>query len=727
MNKRKRYKLVYDEDCQDCVINLANNLKNDIYKINSSKKKNFIDIKEISTIDDYSSLNIKKLYILLSSPLIQYEYNILLNRIFNKNIHFQEILLMTNNDIYISIKRINDEIKTFFKNFGSNYELDYDYEIDNRIIPDIANYLIKKKKSYIDIDQENIKDFNNIIHMTDMLLRDLDSKYIGRDKICQDKIYDLFNLNNTNQNEDVISYIHDNIDKYIDDNIEYYCNKYGIDKIYYYKHISINYGLRNFTSSNPEFNKPLYSDKYSKFYHNRMRMNDNEKIDMVKYFYNILYNFFNELLEYIVNNDMLSNYNINNSYDIYLNKIKILLDNDEYSKIDINKTKNTINEIISMYPQLKQISNKLIDLFNKYKYDFLNNNNLLSLKLLFIINYYIYNINYKRPSHIINESEDLIDMLKTDNLKIPNNFDDTIERFFSGIVWDYFSTYYHMYNINNKKTNFYRYYDVKVRKNNIHNLNNIFDYFILLHFAMFNYDISNDIIIKPFINIMKKRLNINTINENIQEKKIIQNIDDIDTVSNNNNIYDIHLRRHQTLLIKLNNKFIHFDSNNMTYFYDNDLMKQKLGNYKSLSLNLVTINEGIQQSEIYNVPCFRNIDRTNITDFGEGFCASWAFYFKLVYLMNYDKINNYDDLVSLLRTITLDKIYYDNSTKERNRHKLITSLFLQLYLLIKTNIISSDIIQKIFPKNDIEMVNNILESIESDIKNKEEYLIFRNL
>lgn len=695
MNK---YKLSTDKKCIKCLTEAINNLNDDIRKLGDIERYEFIDISNIVNDDriheifkNNEHIDINKLYSIITSIPISYKYNKILHNIFisnNKleqyNINSKSINIdIMNNDYYQLVFNIKSELKYYINTFIHNDELEDIYSklsINN-------NYLIKlftkdiTNKYQNSNDKEVIK-FTNILNILNKLME------INESTIIDDNIKCLVDVINS---DFVI---------FDDDDIEKFCDQHRI-KNYSENRVIISKNLQEYI--NKYFNNHI---DYNLDMINQL--NNDDKMNILSYLATLLYNFFDDLLRYIVINHKLS-YISKYRTNIYKD-LKFVVDDNKYNNIDINKTNYLINKIENKHPDLELYGKYLTLLFNINKNNFMTINSIMSLNLLFIIKYKIYDKNNREMYHIIDDGDEIINKLNYNGMKNYKFIEQSIE-----FIWNYYSD-----------TNGKNYYEIDNNsRDNI--IDDLYDYFVILYFAKFNYEISKDNIMNVYIDIVKEYLSnyleIDDINE-IKDDKYEKNIYDINIFADNTS--------HSTLLFKINDKYIYFDPNYTTYQYINDYMKSLFrNNYEHLSLELKTIEKGIQNSEdIYGESfCVYSSRHSIINETYTGFCASWSFYFKLIFLMNIDKINNYDDLVNLLRKVALNENNsFSDYTKIENQYKLLKSMLIQLYILYNHDIIKDNIINEILVKDtSYRLLMDIFDEIQDNINNNDDYEKFRNI
>lgn len=698
--KYKRIKLDIDEKCTKCLNDAIRNLKNDIKIIDGIRNINFQDIDNIiddSSIDSLINiLNLKSMYLKLTSVPLSYEYNKILQNMFPEtNIYPKEILLVTENkgeQYYRLLNKIRSDLKKFYKQYEPN-EVNEIENIINTNFGKNGNYIIEliSNNVYYDYgysDDIIIQEFIDILYITNYLWIELNNKPINDNYNC-DINYDMDD--SSNELRDILDYTKEQIEEYCIHDKEY-------KKPYYEIVIKDNNAFTIFIDT--YFKRDNPSQYYDDLLNKIKYLNNNQKINIFRYLGTQLYLFFNKYMEKIAYENKLKYESYERIHNRYYENLKNMLISEEYKNIDIDETNELIIKLKNKHPNLQELEDIIIANYEKDKNIYLNMNNIHSTNILFIINYYVIS-NHDNESellHIIEDGNFIIDMLDQESVIITNNRKEYLNDFFTSYLWDYYyDTYLNYYDPNYWKS---------VNNEDMHNFTDLIDYFIVLQFAKINNIRLQDNLVRNYLGIIEKYTLDNNTN----------NVSEIEYDSCSNSIFTINNTYHSTSLIKLDNQYIYFDSIYDSYPYMNDYFSSIFkNNFKILSAELSTTKYNIQHSEnISNLLCFDN--KYPLLN-EKGFCVSWAYYFKLVYLLNIDRINKYEDLVNLIRYITFGNNILDDYTKIRNQYKLVKSMLIELYILYNNNVISWDIIALMKKDNiDGSMFQTIMENIFNQIE-----------
>lgn len=767
----KRQRLVVDNNCKKCLDNARKKINDDIQMINNANQYNYINIDDILDNSDIDSLfkiiNTEKFYLILTSLISSYEYNNILNSIFNINIHpkrkdiypnykfteYFNIIYFLNKDLEYHLNNFPlTDMRKIYDIFGSNNNLNVEYDIDKAfyINNDYLYWYFTNNDLVYHNDHKNINvvQFRALLYLLNDLMIELDGKYETNEFKCNDE-YDIIRTI-----DDIDYYCEIHRGKFRQQQQIYKKNKTKKSKVLdvyvnsYFSSRSVN-NTNKYLYIVPNKNKIICSDIQYSFLSTIKDKNDNEKMDIFLYLVNIFYNFFNGYMDYILNNKLIidqSNYFIR---DTYTKKMRSMFNNDDYN-YDIQYLNNIIRNIensdINIKNNSKNFKKYINNLFNIHKNDYIYNNlqdNVYSsTKIMFIVKKKIYDRNNNKYYDVIQDSNSIINMFRNEHItyKMFQERANSLGIFFKySKMWDYF------YDYNNTD-----YYDPQLPKpdnsmdiydiftNNIeynvkpfNKFTSLLDYYILIHFMIFNINLKNNS--SRYYEIVKKYFNSETNNDIEQILEDGNNITNPNSNLNNRKIYDIYNRDHITLIIELDDTFIFFDTNIETPPYLEKYLESIFANrkFKRLSLELNSIAYNIQNSEIYSDSCQIMIKSPLYEGKRKGFCASWSSFFKFIYIMNYKNINNYNDLVNLLRSISLTSNVVDSNTRLNNHYKLLKSMLIQLFILYKENIVENNTLLK-FKKHDnqndvdyMNIMNDYFNIIENNIKNNDKYIILK--
>lgn len=552
----------------------------------------------------------------------------------------------------------------------------------------LGNYLLEITNNFKTNLSYNEYDFNNTNIYTILSQKLLDKNYkkdnddytkfkqsINTLNLLLDELDNKKDYNNLsckkNRSININEFINSNntIDN---NNINNYCNNESNIMPYHNKYIK----------------KSDYLNIFIKFHglESSIQNSINDKLDRLIYLSNYFNIFFTGYQEFLIKNRTL----VDTQMDLYDKKVI----KDSIDAIDELKTNQKY--YVQLYDVIKKMENKNIDLkkigslilqlHEATKYNFLKSNRSNNTMPFYMVR----NINN------IYNTKNLVDNFDYNKKKI------IINKMFTEQIKSYFK------------------------------LNDIADLYIVLYLNYLNYHF--------FRNNYSKNDNllVNLIEDYVNNNKHIYSSENISLDKSKFKIYDYMVPSHHTLLIKINDKFKYYDSNYLTYPYIFDELKYRLGeaNISLASPKLATTNYGIQSKNegfSQNLENLCYLERSSSPFRGStGYCASWSQYFKLLTIINFDKIHNIDDIDELVRFMIFNnpfdnKLISDDKIRVYNQRKLFKSKMVELYILYKNDIADYSMLQKILDKKEVDNISKIMTNIDVNLTKYKNTNIYRLL
>lgn len=740
------------ENCRRCLDIRKREYETDINNIAESRSKSD-KFRNIDNLIDDILVNRKlfnktssKLYKILSTDMMRFKYNTILNELFDNQIESHPIDTSIHN-----AKKYRDiiEIEKYFKLILEVFSIDINLDNDITNLLNINRY---KQVLFIQFSSNWNNNFDN--NPNDYVINFKKILFLFNDLIKKE--IDI-------SSNMILCHEIDDINKI---EIEEYCkgNNHGT---YYYISIREIEELTEFINDNFSEEIVITDSNLDKLITRINNMEDEEKMQVILYLTDQFNTFFEDFRKYLIDHNILVNNKILENRTIINNKMLDVINAN--NKININTVTKTINKIEQNNKQLRRLGRTMDQYHNQIKDKLFIRNTRFSWVYLYLIPYFIkYNntildfvIDNNYIINIINKHFDLDE--KLNNI---TKFYEQVDNIHEYFAYKQINNYYdHDVPFNNIEDDFEYiddmdyddYYDEDHNHSERLYFEDIADYYILLHFIKYNYELKND----------SKLVGINVaIKQYLTDNSRIT-VRDINTNKNDKRVYNILETGHSTSLVKLRNEFIYYDSNHHTYVYTRDYLNRNLNtsdNFKTLTTNLnielrgIQACENVERSEISNdeeekeeieekieeeeIEELKEEKEDKCIDEGEcklnegkckiniledrgGYCSQWGEYFILLVLMNMRNINNYQDLVDLIRITTLgDKITLNKRIAFRNQKNLIRSLMLKLYLLYINNIITLEMLKGIFDKDTVNCFIRIFNNIHKNTNTYPELRIF---